>query len=533
MNEIQDVIEDFFHFLVEENDIETESEFTQKLICRIILLLSVSVLSRNVYLNTVALSCSSLRLTKIAEVFLKTIKITFNNLKVQSSRKNSNSITINSLTKESHLKNLEEQKEEELFDKTKKDEDLNSFGDLADNLNDFIYQNNIDLILDYQNLLSILMPNLGLQLINLKSKNMTDMNVEEGKERIHEHTTICDAKQNDKNNTNYNNNNDKNSNDNNNNHYSNNNKEISISDDAALLSTSKTNIEKETELFELIDIAIFTSAILRHHSNEECYRKKLNHLKIMENIFEFLRSLGSFTVGCQKEISFNSEKYRKNLISRKNGIDIDQLLKKMVKKMSEIAVQLVVVVRNFSIDIKGRFQILNKNMIGLMCSLLKPYKKYPELCLNCVRVTAKLSLQDNFRAQINSKSSHIKCLIDVLVCEGMFCSNIMNGNDKLNNVEKNEFEENDFYPNSAESIQSTDNEKNQQKIKNSFDVNNKYEKEIIKTEKNNQKEVEEVEIDHWPFWYTWPLISRVAFTLGNLTTSNNTNRYERICNICL
>ena len=532
MNEIQDVIEDFFHFLLEENDIETESEFTQKLICRIILLLSVSVLSRNVYLNTVALSCSSLRLSKIAELFLKTIKIIFNNLKVQSSRKNSNSITINSLTKESYLKNLDEQKEEELFDKTKKDDDLNSFGDLADNLNDFIYQNNIDLILDYQNLLSILMPNLGLQLIHLKCKMMIDMNEEE-KESNRENTSIYNAKQNHDNNNNYNNNNDKNSNDNNNNHYSNYNNEVSIRDEVALLSTSKINIEKETELFELIDIAIFTSAILRHHSNEECHRKKLNHLKIMENIFEFLRSLGSFTVGCQKEISFNSEKYRKNLISRKNGVDIDQLLKKMVKKMSEIAVQLVVVVRNFSIDVKGRFQILNKNMIGLMCSLLKPYKKYPELCLNCVRVTAKLSLQDNFRAQINSKSSHIKCLIDLLVCEGMFCSNVMNGNNKLNNVETNEFEENNFHTNSAENMPSTDYEKNQQKIKNSFDINNKYENEIIKTGKNDQKEVEEVEIDHWPFWYTWPLISRVAFTLGNLTTSNNTNRCRHICIICL
>ena len=28
----------------------------------------------------------------------------------------------------------------------------------------------------------------------------------------------------------------------------------------------------------------------------------------------------------------------------------------------------------------------------------------------------------------------------------------------------------------------------------------------------------------WPCWYTWPLLSRIAFTLANLTTSNDANR---------
>jgi hypothetical protein len=28
----------------------------------------------------------------------------------------------------------------------------------------------------------------------------------------------------------------------------------------------------------------------------------------------------------------------------------------------------------------------------------------------------------------------------------------------------------------------------------------------------------------WPAWYTWPLISRISFTLGNLTTTNANNR---------
>ena len=30
--------------------------------------------------------------------------------------------------------------------------------------------------------------------------------------------------------------------------------------------------------------------------------------------------------------------------------------------------------------------------------------------------------------------------------------------------------------------------------------------------------------DPWPHWHTWPFLSRVCFTLGNLTTSNDANR---------
>ena len=107
----------------------------------------------------------------------------------------------------------------------------------------------------------------------------------------------------------------------------------------------------------------------------------------------------------------------------------------------------------------------------------------------------------------------------------MYCSNIMNNNNELNNIESNEIDENNFYSDSIGNIRSTDNDNNQQKVRNFVHADDKNENEITKIEKYDQKEVEEVEIDHWPFWYTWPLISRIAFTLGNLTTSNNKNRY--------
>ena len=500
INDVQNVIEEFFHFLSEENDIEIESEFTQKLICRLVLLLSVSVLSRNVYLNTVALSSSSLRLTKIANIFLKTIKIVFNNLKLQSSRKNSSSIITNLMPNSENMKILRQQERELLLEKNTKDNDLYSFGDLSDFLGDFIFQNCIDLLLEFQTLFSILMPNLGLQIIHMKSKIVIDMNVD---------------------NDNNNNNND--NNDDNNDNF----KNLEDKSEGTFLFEDKIICDKEIELFELLEIAIFSSAILRHHSNDENNRKKINHLKMMENNSELLRSLGSFTVSCQKEILFNKEKYRKNLIFNKNEYDdTDSLLNKMIEKMSEIVVQLVVVIRNFSIDVKGRYQIQNTNIIGILCSLLKPYKKFPELCLNCVRVTAKLSLQDNFRAQINNKSSYIKCLIETLIWEGQYCNNIINGNNILNEIKGNEVKEKFSYSNSNcvtnDNIQNK-NSSHDNKYQQKSDEHKRTDNEC-KIDKEYENKIEE-EIDTWPFWYTWPLISRVAFTLGNLTTSNNNNRY--------
>ena len=115
-----------------------------------------------------------------------------------------------------------------------------------------------------------------------------------------------------------------------------------------------------------------------------------------------LRCLGSFTICCQREITLNIIKNQGNKRSKYNAIIIDNLLIKFINNMSQIVTQLVVVVRNLSLDSNGRNQLQNTKIIGILCSLLKPYKKFPELCLNCVRVTAKLSLQDNFRAQINA-----------------------------------------------------------------------------------------------------------------------------------
>ena len=56
----------------------------------------------------------------------------------------------------------------------------------------------------------------------------------------------------------------------------------------------------------------------------------------------------------------------------------------------------------------------------------RPFKGYPELLLTCVRVLAKLSLLEPFRAQINSKPVYVKCLVDAIITESMMCVRVMN-----------------------------------------------------------------------------------------------------------
>ena len=270
----------------------------------------------------------------------------------------------------------------------------------------------------------------------------------------------------------------------------------------------------------------------------------------MENIAEELRCIGSYTSVCQKMMINNIEKTKNEIITKNFGMRKDTLLKTIIEKMSQTVVQLVVVVRNFSLDTNGKTQLLNTKMVGLLCSLLKPFKNFPELVLNSLRVTAKLSLQDNFRAQINSKPAQIKCLIDVLVYEGKYCRNIMNGepekntvndnfsdifgmnsnqkgnkntkiNDQNNNINNDTDREGDPANECKDSGRNENKNENKNKYKNDRELDRSRGTDNGIEDDDSGSEDEE---ESWPYWYTWPLVSRVAFTLGNLSTSNSTNR---------
>ena len=128
--------------------------------------------------------------------------------------------------------------------------------------------------------------------------------------------------------------------------------------------------------------------------------------------------------------------------------------------MGYMMVQIVGTIRNFSLDSSGRQVLLSNNTICHLSNLLHLFSFNPELCLNCVRVTAKLTLLDPFRTQLNSKPKYITAIAKIINQEGELCKRVMN-----------------------------------------------HDTTVV-----------------WPTWTTWSLLSRVAFTLGNLTTRNDANR---------
>lgn len=133
-------------------------------------------------------------------------------------------------------------------------------------------------------------------------------------------------------------------------------------------------------------------------------------------------------------------------------------------------VQVVGIIRNLSLDKTCRQALSNSPTISTtMCSFLRTYVEYPEVILNITRVLAKLSLYEWFRSQVGE---NLDALVYVLRREGQRCQQVMNG---------------------------------QQHDGDSKDDDN-----------DNSRA--------WPEWYTWPLISRMAFALGNFTTTNENNR---------
>jgi hypothetical protein len=135
-------------------------------------------------------------------------------------------------------------------------------------------------------------------------------------------------------------------------------------------------------------------------------------------------------------------------------------------------VQVVGVIRNISLDKSGRSQMNDTPICRTLSLFLKTYANYPEVIINIARVLAKLSLYETFRSQISNgprdnRHEYLSCLVNVLKKEADLCLKIM--------------------------------------------------------EEGKDNDEDDIECS-WPSWYTWPLISRMAFTLGNFTTTNETNR---------
>jgi len=154
-----------------------------------------------------------------------------------------------------------------------------------------------------------------------------------------------------------------------------------------------------------------------------------------------------------------------------DGYESLLIQKTNIDKLMTSFIQCIGILRNLTLDKLGRQMIGEKKYISKLCSCLSIYRAYPEIILTIARVMAKLSLYDIFRNQISLKTVYIEYFMNIIEWEADKCHQIMN---------------------------------------------------ITPTNSTNSGENKKIE---WPVWYTWPMISRISFTLGNLTTSNEHNRY--------
>jgi hypothetical protein len=218
---------------------------------------------------------------------------------------------------------------------------------------------------------------------------------------------------------------------------------------AEAVTASSTAVESSPSIFVVqLEGLTYAIGILRYYSTTDQNRKRLLYGGTIESLSQCLHSMSSCYYQYQRQLKKSSSS---TTVSA-------HLLSLMPKILSQITATF----RNFSLDPSGRNLLLTNKVIFPLCQLLLLYKHEPDLQLNILRVLAKLSLLEPFRAQINSKPANIKCLADVIISEAVACQ--------------------------AASSAATVNGKT------------------------------------WPCWQTWPILSRVGFTLGNLTTSNNGNR---------
>ncbi len=235
----------------------------------------------------------------------------------------------------------------------------------------------------------------------------------------------------------------------------------------------------------LFNIAALNTAILRALSNDETDRKRLLHANVVEVTVKGLRLYEKNSCLLQLVAKFNDLKQPSIAAkipsasqrgSKKRAVRIlKSQLSGILDKALPSLIQLIGMIRNISLDKSGRNSLSQQNIASKMCLLLSTYRNQPEVILNIARVLAKLSLYDTFRSQISSNKKYIELLINVVHHEANTCRSIM---DEANQDDDDDEEEDD----------------------------------------------EEDEQASWPAWHTWPVISRIAFTLGNLTTTNETNR---------
>ena len=220
-------------------------------------------------------------------------------------------------------------------------------------------------------------------------------------------------------------------------------------------------------LFLLLEAAVFTSGILRCYSTSNVNARRLMHLGLVECMVNGMRVAVS-----SGDVIEKVYRKREAKMGSSDALDTDfSLIRQIAAQISRCMEQVTATLRAFALDGQGRTKLLDQGAITLLCKLTArrdSFQATPGLVLNCVRNASKLSLLEPFRTQLNSKRSSIEHLCALLSAEAESAASVASATGGMGAV---------------------------------FSTG-----------------------ESWPQWHTWPLLSRVCFTLGNLTTSNDANR---------
>jgi hypothetical protein len=236
--------------------------------------------------------------------------------------------------------------------------------------------------------------------------------------------------------------------------------ELANSTENATRISTNTIPNHDIPAFKLfLESAIYVCGIVRCYSTNEICRKKLYILNFILLISNGLQTILNIY---KKYKKINGNQFSVAMSTVINGKDFSVVM----SQLGYIVVQLITILRNYSLDSNGRQQINEYKCFNYICEMTILYKyNNPELLLNCVRVMAKLSLYEVFRSVLNSNPKYIESLVNIILYESEMCYKVMNTTSSSSRNSLN-----------------------------------------------------------WPSWHTWPALSRTAFTLGNLTTTNDTNR---------
>ncbi|CAM9507477.1 unnamed protein product, partial [Hapterophycus canaliculatus] len=89
------------------------------------------------------------------------------------------------------------------------------------------------------------------------------------------------------------------------------------------------------------------------------------------------------------------------------------------KRVSPFLAQGISLLRDLAVGEKSRSDSFQAaDVVGTLCSILRPFRSCQDVVLNTARVLAKLSLQEKTRAEINSDAGHMRDLFAALIEQG-------------------------------------------------------------------------------------------------------------------